>query len=249
MVIMTKEQLIQEEGYFLPYHYFFNKKSLNEIIYDSYISIVIDLVNEYANQNSESQKILDAGCGDGCFIYNYNLKANQNKNGLYGLDYSAKAINFAKIYNPTAEFKIAPLENTGYSENYFDLIVCIETLEHFLPEDLPKVIKEIYKILKPAGKFIITVPSDKIPLGKGHYQHFNYQKLENLLTPDFQIIKSLGNDKRNIFLKLFYNFNENKFYKFKHQRLINFLEYIYNKYGKFSQVNEGNRIILVCQKI
>ena len=45
-----------------------------------------------------------------------------------------------------------------FSESTFDIVVCLDVLEHIV-EDL-SVASEIYRILKPGGKFLISVPED-----------------------------------------------------------------------------------------
>ena len=44
-----------------------------------------------------------------------------------------------------------------YEDNFFDLIICSEVLEHL--DDYHAALKEIYRVLKPAGKFLPSVPS------------------------------------------------------------------------------------------
>jgi ubiquinone/menaquinone biosynthesis C-methylase UbiE len=44
-----------------------------------------------------------------------------------------------------------------FEENFFDLIICSEVLEHL--DDYHAAIDEIYRVLKPQGKFLPSVPS------------------------------------------------------------------------------------------
>jgi len=60
--------------------------------------------------------------------------------------------------------------NWGYPDEYADLIVCMEVLEHvsdfpdgyqdsFLKTGLRAMLKEVYRVLKPQGCFFITTPN------------------------------------------------------------------------------------------
>ena len=44
-----------------------------------------------------------------------------------------------------------------FKENFFDLIICSEVLEHL--DDYHGAIDEIHRVLKPQGKFLPSVPS------------------------------------------------------------------------------------------
>lgn len=47
---------------------------------------------------------------------------------------------------------------TGLPSNSFDACVCLDVLEHILEDSL--VLKEIHRVLKPGGFFLISVPED-----------------------------------------------------------------------------------------
>jgi len=40
----------------------------------------------------------------------------------------------------------------------FDAVFMIEVLEHLLPEDIDKGLSEVWRVLKPKGYLVITVP-------------------------------------------------------------------------------------------
>jgi SAM-dependent methyltransferase len=45
-----------------------------------------------------------------------------------------------------------------FSESSFDIVVCLDVLEHIVEDAL--VASEIYRVLKPGGRFLISVPED-----------------------------------------------------------------------------------------
>ncbi|MFN6992088.1 MAG: exodeoxyribonuclease VII large subunit, partial [Fervidobacterium sp.] len=87
--------------------------------------------------------------GDGYFIW----RLDDKKNEIYGIDYSPKAIDFAQLFNKNKKVKfiIGPLEKIPFSNEYFDIVVCIAVLEHIIPKNVPIVIKEMHRILKKEG--------------------------------------------------------------------------------------------------
>jgi ubiquinone/menaquinone biosynthesis C-methylase UbiE len=47
---------------------------------------------------------------------------------------------------------------TPFHDEQFDLITCIETIEHLQDEQLQETMQELYRILKRKGKVFITTP-------------------------------------------------------------------------------------------
>ncbi len=97
-------------------------------------------------------------------------------------------------YNKQAKVKginqvLGDIRNTEFEDNTFDYITCISTLEHIGVEgrygvkkdskgDL-KAMKEIYRILKPGGRLLVTIPygaEDVLPINK-LYNRERTQKL------------------------------------------------------------------------
>ena len=71
------------------------------------------------------------------------------------------------------------IENIDYQTASFDLILCNHVLEHVSNDD--KALKELFRILKPSGTVIITVPGDWMsektinydqPDSNGHYRNY-----------------------------------------------------------------------------
>lgn len=52
----------------------------------------------------------------------------------------------------------ADARNTGLLSNSFDACICLDVLEHIVEDSL--VLNEIYRILKPNGLFLFSVPED-----------------------------------------------------------------------------------------
>ncbi len=195
MLDLTSEQLMQECDYFFPYHYLdivSQEDKLLSIEYISYMRKVKSLLKP-------DKKILDIGCGDGRFCYEVGQDDSMN---ISGIDYSERAIRFAKAFSPNIEFYCQDIYNLNLPYKY-DTAVLIETIEHFEPDKLPEILKNIADILVDDGEIIITVPSVLLKLSPKHYQHFTVESLTEILSSQFDIISmsgySLAGNKRKLF--------------------------------------------------
>ncbi|PIS08817.1 hypothetical protein COT75_05045 [Candidatus Beckwithbacteria bacterium CG10_big_fil_rev_8_21_14_0_10_34_10] len=110
-------------------------------------------VKKIVDLSGKNKIILDIGCDTG-LVGKYILK---NKNKVYGIDISKKAVIeannnglIAKRINP--ETQALPFKN-----NYFDLIIMTDIIEHLFDPD--KVFQKIRKKLKLNGELIITTPN------------------------------------------------------------------------------------------
>lgn len=122
-----------------------------------------------------TDKILDAGCGDGRNMHWF----LQHKMEITGIDQSEDAIQLLKANNsslPQSRFNVSLIENTPFPENNFDHIICSAVL-HFASSTnhFKAMLKEIVRITRKRGSIFIRMAAnicmeDKvIPLGDGVY--------------------------------------------------------------------------------
>jgi len=108
-------------------------------------------------QINDGSQILDIGCGGGANVATM-LKENP-KGKVYGIDYSevsvAKSakVNKKAIAEGKCEIKKGNVAALDFVDDGFDLATAFETI-YFWP-DLVKCFKEVYRVIKPGGKFMI----------------------------------------------------------------------------------------------
>lgn len=85
---------------------------------------------------------------------------------VFAVDISKNAFSKTRSIAPrNLVFLKMNIEHLKFRKNYFDKIICVETLEHVLHPY--KVLKEFARVLKPNGKLILTYPTvDQIIVAK-----------------------------------------------------------------------------------
>ncbi len=128
---------------------------------------------------NDCKKVIDVGCGGGRNIV-YFL---QNGYEVYGVDRDATAVEEVRALslrlasvNPTANFKVANVEDIPFADESFDLAICSAVL-HFANNEahFNKMLHSIWRILKPGGFLFARLASNigienlVQPLGNGRY--------------------------------------------------------------------------------
>lgn len=78
----------------------------------------------------------------------------------FGIDVYDKAIAFAKKNYPHIKFKVASAQKLPFKDNYFDLILFYETIEHV--ENPLECLKEVKRVLGKNGTLILTMDSGSL---------------------------------------------------------------------------------------
>lgn len=104
----------------------------------------------------KGRKLLDLGCGGGQTSVFFAKKGAV----VTGVDFSKKQIEFAKALAKSKKTKIlfqqSNIEDLSLFKNYsYDLVNSSHTI-HYV-EDLQKCFNEVFRVIKPGGKFVFSV--------------------------------------------------------------------------------------------
>jgi SAM-dependent methyltransferase len=105
-------------------------------------------------------RLLDVGCGDGAFT----MALADNFREVHGIDVQDTYLErFREVSKGNPRYVISNMSASAmtYSNEHFDTVVTIETLEH-VPE-LSDAAREICRVLKKGGELLITVPNRWFP--------------------------------------------------------------------------------------
>ena len=102
--------------------------------------------------------VLDYGCGAGHLIPHL-LRPGVSVEGLDFSSQSVDAVNerFEGAPHWRGAIHISSLP-TPLPSGHYDLIFCLETLEHLRPETLEETLQELRRLTRPGGAVFITVP-------------------------------------------------------------------------------------------
>jgi len=104
----------------------------------------------------EDFTILDVGCGGGRTI---DLLASRTHGKVYGVDYSEVSVATARKLNERAiaegrvDIQHASVSQLPFPDATFDMAVAVET--HYYWPDLPRDVREVMRVLKRGGTFVI----------------------------------------------------------------------------------------------
>lgn len=97
-------------------------------------------------------RLLDVGSAEGDNTKFYLNKARRT----FALDFNPTFISKGKRRLSSINFVVAKSEHLPFKHNSFSVVTLTEVLEHISDEQ--KTIDEIYRVLKPNGRLILSVP-------------------------------------------------------------------------------------------
>lgn len=133
------------------YTKYLDKNPLQKFLIENFFNALFSIT-----ENLKIKRILDAGCGEGILLE----KLRKRKIGKHfeGIDNSRAALKIAKKLHPNLILKHGGIERLPYKENSFDLVLCIEVLEHL--RNPAKAFLELRRVTKKY--FVASVPNEPI---------------------------------------------------------------------------------------
>lgn len=132
-------------------------------------------------KNLFSGKLLDLGCGNKPYSVIYNEISGESVGCDVPFSLHRKAAVEVLCY--------AEDMDSHFSSGSFDTVLCTEVLEH--TADDRKVVSNIYKVLKPGGSLLISVPFTYVMHEAPHdYRRYTYYGIRDILEKNGFEVKS-----------------------------------------------------------
>ncbi|MEA3489051.1 MAG: class I SAM-dependent methyltransferase [Candidatus Omnitrophota bacterium] len=142
---------------------------------------------------SENKRVLDSCCGTGWATVSY--IANKSLSTV-GIDICEP---FKKVLPRAGTFSFIKMDarDITLEENNFDLVLALDSIEHFIRQDGLKYLKGLKRVCKEDGLVVGTTPlvPDKDLIGKFlewnkyHLHMYTYETLENTLKSVFPAVE------------------------------------------------------------
>lgn len=149
---------------------------------------------------NERPRILDCACGNG-----YSSKILSEVGDYHGVDISENAIEYAQQnYGSFGKFALITDGNTPFDNEFFDVVVSIETIEHLEKAEHTQFLDMLSDKLKHNGILIISTPNRDYPYKKllqrrgwrnpFHLYEYNYREFLSKLgrMEEFEIVGHFG---------------------------------------------------------
>ena len=148
-------------------------------------SMAPGIVRVLKNKGLLKGSVLDYGCGAGHLLEEM---VKTEAVDFYGLDFSPDSITATQ--KRTANKKnlkqlvLANILPCSFSNDQFDTITLIETIEHLQDDQLQETMNELHRILKTKGKIFITTPFNEdleshmnfCPFCKSEFHHMQHMQ-------------------------------------------------------------------------
>ena len=242
--IETREQAIErhniDSGIFQGrYKDFSRGRFTDEFIYGRYQ--IFEEVDQELKVLLSGAKILDLGCGTGHFAKYIQSKGFE----AHAVDPSVKMLEFARANFPDINFLEGVASSLPFPDNYFDLVISIEVLRYLDTTDVKQAYSEMYRVLKPGGRILITHVNKYATDGYYFFYHLKQFILKLIKQPlhacyfttpeqENQLSKVAGFSKSNTIGRMYATIRIGyKFGKFIGRSYAHMLE-IFNKKQKFN---------------
>tara|TARA_B100000287_G_scaffold261558_1_gene246068 strand:+ start:2345 stop:3118 length:774 start_codon:yes stop_codon:yes gene_type:complete len=171
-----------------------------------------------------SGDVIELGCGEGRGI---DIILKQSKSFTAIDKISEVTDKLSKKYSDETfiSSSFPPFKNIN--DNSFDTLISFQVIEHIYNDKL--FIEEIYRILRPGGKALISTPNIKMTLTRNpwHIREYTSKQLEDLASKNFNkiIMKGISGNKK---VKKYYDDNKKSVEKFKRLDFLNLEKHLPN---------------------
>ena len=143
-----------------------------------------------------------------------------------------------------------------YPDNHFDRVISISVIEHIADNGDSDAVKEIWRVLKPNGLFILTVPvkknfeieyrdkdeynlnPEKISAEYFFQRVYDKQKIEERLLSSIDNYEIISKKVFGVIEKGFYSEYKKRWIKFSYWETVKDPYYISNKFSYFNDIDD-----------
>lgn len=96
------------------------------------------------------------------------------------------------LARPDVEFRQAVVPPLDFPDASFDCVISFQVIEHI--RDDSRFVREIHRVLRPGGRFIVTTPNAPMSLTRNpwHVREYTTGELRQLLGGIFPTVEALG---------------------------------------------------------
>lgn len=132
----------------------------------------------------EQLNILDVGCAEGQALRSVHVLFPTWRKA--GVDFCPESIMRCKDFDPNFEFWCQSVYDLPFEDNEFMVVHCGETLEHL--DDPEAAVKELFRVVKPKGNLVLSVPFMDKNTSPEHIWEFDIQNCIDLTAPYGKIV-------------------------------------------------------------
>ncbi|HPN54848.1 MAG TPA: class I SAM-dependent methyltransferase [Candidatus Moranbacteria bacterium] len=141
----------------------------------------------FASRFVKNKYVLDIACGSG---YGSKMISEAGAEKVFGVDISEEAILHCQenFNDKKIDFIRGSVSKIPVSDNSVDIVVSFETIEHVDKKNQHDFLKEVKRVLKDKGVFIVSTPNSLVyPKGnKFHIHEMNPQEFRQIINENFK---------------------------------------------------------------
>jgi len=134
--------------------------------------LALDLLRE-GNAGAAPPVLLDAGCGAGLFLCEYEKEFNGAV--VTGFDLSLDGLRVAQNRG-LRRLASASAAELPFPGGEFDVVVCHDVLQHLTPGEAMRAVQEFARVLRPGGRLLLRTAARRGLFGKKHLDTPDYRQ-------------------------------------------------------------------------